>query len=245
LRNQACQAQLERIIFTSIARTQSTASCVPFRTTLGETNLLKPSYQLCTPIDLRYLPISREFSTTNCNAKDKDQKAPEKIGIIKKFKKMMKDYWYVLIPVHVSTSIVWFGGFYIMLKSGVDIVGMLEYIGTSQKILDYLSNSEAGYYALSYACYKIATPARYTVTVGGTTLAISKLKDTGYLKSTSEVAEKIKDKRDDMKEKYKYDERKELVEDKIDDFKEKAVEKKDKLIEEVEDAWEKFAKKKK
>merc|ERR1712025_355817 len=132
---------------------------------------------------------------------------------------------YVLFPVHVATSIVWFGGFYIMLKSGVDIVGFLEMIATSQKVLDYMRNSEAGYYALSYACYKIATPIRYTVTVGGTTMAIAKLKDTGYLKSTSEMAEKMKDKRDDMKEKYKYEERKDLVEDKFDNIKEKVIDK--------------------
>ena len=31
-----------------------------------------------------------------------------------------------------------FGGFYAMLKSGVDIVGFLEMIGTSQKVLDYM-----------------------------------------------------------------------------------------------------------
>ena len=62
-----------------------------------------------------------------------------------------------------------------MLKSGVDIVGALEYVGTSEKILSYLRNSDAGYYALSYACYKIATPVRYTVTVAGTTVAITKL----------------------------------------------------------------------
>ena len=31
-----------------------------------------------------------------------------------------------------------FGGFYVMLKSGVDIVGFLEMIGTSQKVLDYM-----------------------------------------------------------------------------------------------------------
>merc|ERR1711915_957251 len=96
-------------------------------------------------------------------------------------------------------SIVWFGGFYIMLKSGVDIVGMLEAIGTSDRIHDYLRNSEAGYYALSYACYKIATPLRYTVTVGGTTVAITKLKDTGYLKSTSEFADKFKESKEKMR----------------------------------------------
>ena len=66
-----------------------------------------------------------------------------------------------------------FGGFYLMLKSGVDIVGALEFVGTSEKLLGFLRNSEAGYYALSYACYKIATPVRYTVTVGGTTIGQS------------------------------------------------------------------------
>merc|ERR1712025_1192481 len=151
---------------------------------------------------------------------------------------------YVLFPVHVATSIVWFGGFYIMLKSGVDIAGMLESIGTSERILDYLRNSEAGYYALSYACYKIATPIRYTVTVGGTTIAIAKLKDTGYLKSTSEMAEKMKDKREDIKDKYNYEERKDMIEDKFDNIKERAVDSKDKLKDNVEDAWAKLSKKK-
>merc|ERR1712025_1386509 len=145
---------------------------------------------------------------------------------------------YVLFPVHVATSIVWFGGFYIMLKSGVDIVGFLEMIATSQKVLDYMRNSEAGYYALSYACYKIATPIRYTVTVGGTTIAIAKLKDTGYLKSTSEMAEKMKDKRDDMKEKYKYEERKDLVEDKFDNIKEKVIDKTEEIKDMIEDKFD-------
>ena len=77
---------------------------------------------------------------------------------------------------------------------------LLERLGTSERILDYLRHSEAGYIALSYACYKIATPARYAVTVGGTTLAISKLKDTGYLKSTSEVASQLRESKKAMQE---------------------------------------------
>jgi len=135
---------------------------------------------------------------------------------------MMKDYWYVLIPVHVATSIVWFGGFYVMLKSGVDIVGFLEMIGTSQKVLDYMRNSEAGYYALSYACYKIATPIRYTVTVGGTTMAVSKLQNTGYLKPSSKLREGLKKNYDEGKEnlKEKYDEGIEELKEKYDDKKE-------------------------
>ena len=107
------------------------------------------------------------------------------------------------------------------MKSGVDIVGVLENLGTSERIMNFLKESEAGYIALSYACYKIATPARYTVTLGGTTYgklniiafaryvmfnvnisfsAINKLKDTGYLKSTSEYATKFKKAKKDFKD---------------------------------------------
>lgn len=130
---------------------------------------------------------------------------PPAPGIVGRFKQLMKDYWYVLVPVHVVTSVVWFGGFYLLLKSGVDIVGLLGRLGTSQAIIDYLGRSDAGYLALSYACYKIASPIRYTVTVAGTSLTVSKLKDTGYLKSSSEIRGNIKD---------KFDEKKEEIEDK-------------------------------
>ena len=148
-----------------------------------------------TNLHLTTTTILRAYSSEH------NDKQPEaNPGIVKRFKQMFKDYWYVLLPVHVATSAVWLGGFYVALKSGVDIVGLLESLGTSERILDYLRHSEAGYIALSYACYKIATPARYAVTVGGTTLAISKLKDTGYLKSTSEVASQLRESKKAMQE---------------------------------------------
>lgn len=37
---------------------------------------------------------------------------PEKLSLFKRYKKMLKEYWYVLLPVHVVTSAFWFGGFY-------------------------------------------------------------------------------------------------------------------------------------
>lgn len=45
-----------------------------------------------------------------------DSKAEEKMSIVQKFKLMYKQYWYVLIPVHVVTSIVWYGSFFIAAK---------------------------------------------------------------------------------------------------------------------------------
>lgn len=36
----------------------------------------------------------------------------KQLGLVARFKKMAKEYWYVLIPVHVITSVFWGGGFY-------------------------------------------------------------------------------------------------------------------------------------
>lgn len=36
----------------------------------------------------------------------------KKLGLFARFKLMSKQYWYVLLPVHVVTSCMWFGGFY-------------------------------------------------------------------------------------------------------------------------------------
>lgn len=39
-----------------------------------------------------------------------------KLGLIARFKKMAKDYWYVLLPVHVASSSIWLVGFYYISK---------------------------------------------------------------------------------------------------------------------------------
>jgi hypothetical protein len=49
-----------------------------------------------------------------------------------------------------------------MCKSGVDVGAILLYFGTSVEYVEKISDSPWGYLALAYACYKIATPARYT-----------------------------------------------------------------------------------
>lgn len=41
-----------------------------------------------------------------------EELSTSKLGLFAKFKKMGKDYWYVLIPVHLVTSSVWLGAFY-------------------------------------------------------------------------------------------------------------------------------------
>ncbi|XP_060665116.1 uncharacterized protein C18orf19 homolog A [Drosophila nasuta] len=104
------------------------------------------------------------------------------MGLFAKFKHMYKQYWYVLIPVHVLTSIGWFGGFYYLSKSGVDVPALLQYLHLSETIIEKVQGSDMGHYAIAYLCYKVATPIRYAVTLGGTTVSIKYLVQWGHIK---------------------------------------------------------------
>lgn len=69
-----------------------------------------------------------KIETETENAIDKNEDAPqaeEKLSLTGKFKKMYKEYWYVLLPVHVFTSTFWFCGFY--------------YLSTRWAIFEYFS----------------------------------------------------------------------------------------------------------
>ncbi|XP_033243278.1 uncharacterized protein C18orf19 homolog A-like [Drosophila miranda] len=99
------------------------------------------------------------------------------MGLFARFKHMYKQYWYVLIPVHCVTSVGWFGGFYYLSKCGVDVPSLLQYMH-----LSILSHSDMGHYAIAFLCYKVATPLRYALTLGGTTVSIRYLVQWGLIK---------------------------------------------------------------
>lgn len=48
--------------------------------------------------------------------KSEVKEGQEKLSLFKRFKKMYRDYWYVLVPVHLVTSAAWFGGFYYLAE---------------------------------------------------------------------------------------------------------------------------------
>merc|ERR1719203_2218742 len=116
-----------------------------------------------------------------------------------------------------------------MCKSGIDMVAVLEAVGTSEKLLNPLRNSDAGYFALAYLCFKVASPFRYTVTVGGTGYTIRYLSKQGILKaadvkeSAREKASDFKDRADDFRESAR--EKASEFKDRADDFRESAREK--------------------
>lgn len=106
----------------------------------------------------------------------------EKLGLFARFKKMYKEYWYVLLPVHVVTSCGWLGGFYYLSKSGFDVASLMESWHFNEMIVTHLRDSKLGHVAIGYFLYKCFTPIRYMVTLGCSTYTIKKLSILGYIR---------------------------------------------------------------
>lgn len=58
----------------------------------------------------------KHFSTTKKLNNDTNAEKKNPLTLFQKFKQMYRDYWYVLVPVHIVTSAAWFGSFYYMAK---------------------------------------------------------------------------------------------------------------------------------
>lgn len=88
-----------------------------------------------------------------------------------------------------------------IICSGVDIPALLETMHVSETVVTKLRDSTLGHAAIAYLCYKIATPVRYTVTLGGTTLSIKYLSKWGYIRPVPTKAQ-LKQMYDDQKAKF-------------------------------------------
>lgn len=67
---------------------------------------------------ISFLPVGliRQCSTQSNGQKPEEKVEPPKKGMVQKLKEMYRDYWYVVLPVHLATSAVWFGGFYYAVR---------------------------------------------------------------------------------------------------------------------------------
>ncbi|GIY51172.1 protein FAM210A [Caerostris darwini] len=136
----------------------------------------------------KHTPSNEDKNVEDSN-KLSDETPTEKLTLFKRYKKMLKEYWYVLIPVHMVTSAFWFGGFYYAAKSGIDIIPILEYISLPEVLIEPLRSSSLGHIAVASALYKLATPARYMVTLGGTTFAVKFFTKRGLIRPVPTKAE--------------------------------------------------------
>lgn len=110
--------------------------------------------------------------------------------------------------------------------SGVDIVGLLERYEFNESIVSHLKNSKLGHVAIAYFLYKVATPARYTITLGGTTFAIKFLSKRGIIKpmpSRDKLVQIYKDKKVEVNQRVA--DKKQEYQDKKQEFRDKYMKK--------------------
>lgn len=84
----------------------------------------------------------------------------------------------VCIPVDLPDN--YFSGLGICF-SGLDIIPWLEHWGFSETLIKPFRTGGLGDFAVAYLMYKLATPARYTVTLAGTNFAIRLLRSKGKM----------------------------------------------------------------
>ncbi|KAM9415985.1 uncharacterized protein C18orf19 homolog A isoform 1-T2 [Salvelinus alpinus] len=160
------------------------------------------------------------------------------IGLVQRFRRTLKQYGKVMIPLHLITSSMWFGTFYYAAMQGINVVPFLEYVGFPEKLVKLLEHSQSGYALTAYAMYKIATPARYTVTLGGTSLSIRYLRKHGHMTTPPPVKEYLQDKMEETRERLS-----EKMEETKDRFSEKMEETRDRLSGRIGDNKDKLAEK--
>ena len=74
-----------------------------------------------------------------------------------------------------------------------------------------------------FGFFKIATPARYTVTLGGTSITVKYLRKSGYMSTPPPVKEYLQDRMEETKDKIteKMEETKDKITEKIQETKDK------------------------
>lgn len=170
-----------------------------------------------------HLPHDADLSkhTDITEGRSTDDNEEGKPGIFKRFRQTYKQYGKVLVAVHAFTSSIWTGIFYVTAMSGVNMEPFLRWVGASDTILSFYTTPGVGHLAVAYLMYKLATPARYAVTIGGTHMAVKWLTQWGYIRpipKSNSLKTLVKDGK--TKVKAKYEEYQEIIDDIRDDLKE-------------------------
>lgn len=71
---------------------------------------------LCRDFSLTTGSWQQKSTSPQAAPSEDDLLPPKNLGIIARFRAMYKQYWYVMVPVHVITSTGWLMGFYYLSK---------------------------------------------------------------------------------------------------------------------------------
>lgn len=130
-------------------------------------------------LQARCITTSASLATTAKAPEEPEE--PKKLSLYQRFKQTYKMHGKICIAVHLCTTVCWFTGFYAIIQSGIDVIGWLEWLEVSEKLLGPVRNSSFTNIALTYLMYKLASPVRYAVTIGGTQMVVKQFRKTGRI----------------------------------------------------------------
>lgn len=78
-------------------------------------------------------------------------------GLIAKCKFYFKRYWYIAIPVHFASSLFWFSASYVLVKSGVDVIALLQMLHIPDAVIEKVKHTPptAGVLVIALILYKV------------------------------------------------------------------------------------------
>ncbi|CAB3403561.1 unnamed protein product [Caenorhabditis bovis] len=122
----------------------------------------------------------------------KKEEAPK--TLFAKVKYYLKRYWYIAVPAHMVSCSAWFALFYLLVKSGVDVVALLETLHSPSWIVEKIKSTDqsAGVIVIALLLYKIALPIRYATTLALIQASFWTLRRLGKLKTAREVEYKVR-----------------------------------------------------
>lgn len=209
----------------------------------------KPKGNASSPVGDRPTTTPSDRLTATSSEADTQSTESQPTGLIRsifrRFKDTYKEYGKALVAVHCVTSSIWFGSFYYTAAIGMDIGHLLQMVGASENFIEQITSTGLGNAAAAYLMYKLATPARYMVTILGTQLTVKYLRKLGYMAPVpagDSLRELFHEGRSGMTVKYQI--KRGEVKERMEELKEKADEMrddmKDRLIDRASDLRDDF-----
>ncbi|CAI4221839.1 unnamed protein product [Auanema sp. JU1783] len=122
----------------------------------------------------------------------KEEEAPK--TLFAKVKYYFKRYWYIAVPAHAVSCTAWFTAFYLAVRSGVDVISLLETLHIPTALIEKIKDTppSAGAAVIAFLLYKIAMPLRYATTLVLIQSTFWTLRRMGKLKTAREVEYKVR-----------------------------------------------------
>lgn len=134
----------------------------------------------------------RSFSTSSGSPKSptepstKDENTKTSIGDQltqrQKLQRAVKEYGSTVIVFHITISLMSLGFFYLLVSSGIDIVGLLTKAGIGGSLLQNKLAAGTGTFVVAYAVHKVFAPVRIATTLTATPFIVRYLRHIGFLK---------------------------------------------------------------